>query len=163
MPGIERSRRWAAVGAASVVVAAGFGVLTASARTAPARTRQMLKQHVGGARPAPAASAAQKARCVSGVGLFRREHGCKTAMRLVCRKSPGRTVLRAIPSKAYWAGTWHIELAPVSPYWPAKGPPVKGGRLSIRTPLGVRREEAIVSLFSGRPLPTQILVWARCS
>lgn len=134
-----------ALGLASVVAATGFGVLTASANTS-----------------ASISSTRQKVRCVSGVGLFRREYVCQTPMRLACHESPGQTVLRRIPSTAYWVETWHIEFAPVSHYWGAKGPAVKDGLLSIRTPRGVRREEAIVSLFSGASPGTQVLIWARC-
>jgi len=152
-----------ALGLASLVAAASFSVLTASANTTSVHTRETLRQNFRSARPASISSAKQKVRCVSGVGLFRREVACTTPMRLVCHRSPGQTVLRKIPSKAYWVETWHIEFAPVSPYWGANGPSVKDGWLSIRTPRGIRREEAIVSLFSGAPLATQVIIWARCS
>jgi hypothetical protein len=135
----------AALGLASVVAAAGFAALTASASTSSVHVR--LRK--------------QKVRCVQGAGLFRREYACKTPMRLVCHKAPGRTILQRIRGTAYWAGTWHIEFSPVSHHWGANGPPVRHGRLSIRTPRGVRREEAIVSLSSGAP-PPQILIWAQC-
>jgi hypothetical protein len=156
----HRRGRIATLGPAILVATASFGVLTASANTTPTYERQTPKQNFHGAR---SASTKQKVRCASGVGLAHREYPCKTRMRLVCHKWPGRTVLRRIPSKAYWVGTWHIEFAPVSPNWGTNGPPVKHGRLSIRTPRGVRREEAIVSLFSGAPPGTQVLIWARCS
>jgi hypothetical protein len=137
---------------AILVAAANFSVLTASANSTFVHVRQTS-----------IASAKQKVRCVSGVGPARREYACKTRMRLVCHKSPGRTVLRRIPRKAYWVETWHIEFAPVSPNWGVNGPPVTHGRLSIRTPRGVRREEAIVTLFSGAPPGMQVVIWARCS
>lgn len=154
----QRRGRLAALGLAVLVASASFSVLTASASSTSVRVP----------RSASTSSAKQKVRCVSGVGLGRREYACKARMRLVCRKSPGRTVLRRIPSKAYWVapgGTivWHIAFAPVSPHWGTSGPPVKHGRLSIRTPRGARREEAIVSLFTGAPPGTQVLIWAPCS
>jgi hypothetical protein len=160
----HRRGRLATLGLAILVAAAAasFTVLTASANTTSVHVRQTPKQNLHGTRSAAISSVKQKVRCVSGMGSFRREYACKTRMRLVCHKSPGQTVLRRIPSTAYWVGTWHIEFAPVSPNWGANGPPVKGGRLSIRTPRGVRREEAIVSLSSGAP-PPQVLIWARCS
>jgi hypothetical protein len=159
----HRRGRLATLGLAILIAAASFSVLTASANTTSVHARQTPKQNFRGAKSASTSSAKQKVRCVSGVGLGRREYPCKTRMRLVCHKSPGRTVLRRIPSKAYWVETWHIEFAPVSHNWGANGPPVKGGRLSIRTPRGVRREEAIVSLYSGAPPGTQVVIWARCS
>lgn len=96
------------------------------------------------------------------MGVYRREYACKTPMRLVCHKSPGQTILRNIPKTAYYAGTWNIEFSPAH-HWGASGPPVTNGRLSIRTPRGIRREEAIVDLSSGAPPGTQVVIWAGCS
>jgi hypothetical protein len=144
----HRRGRLATVGLATLIAAAGFSVLTASASTTSVHVRQTPKHDFRGAR---SASTKQKVRCASGVGLGRREYACKTRMRLVCHKSPGRTVLRRIPSQAYWTQAWHILFAPVSPHWGANGPPVRHGRLSIRTPRGVRRQQAIVNLSSGAP------------
>jgi hypothetical protein len=155
--------RLAALGPAILVAAASFTLLTASASANTIRVRQGLTQNVRGAGSASIPSGTQKVRCVSGMGTFRREYACKTPMRLVCHKSPGQTVLRRISSQAYWVGEWHIEFAPYSHQWGASGPPVKGGRLSIPTPRGARREEAIVSLSSGAPPGTQVIIWARCS
>jgi hypothetical protein len=158
----HRRGRLAALGLAILVAAASFSVLTASANTTSVHARQTLKHNVRGARSASTSSTGQKVRCDSGVGLGRREYACKTRMRLVCHKAPGRTVLRRIASTADWVGTWHIEFAPYH-HWGADGPPVEGGRLSIRTPRGVRREEAIVSLNVGAPPGMDVIIWARCS
>jgi hypothetical protein len=138
----HRRGRLATLGLASIAAAASFNVLTASANTTSVRVRQALKQ---------------KVLCVSN----RREYACKTPMRLVCHKSPGQTVLRSIPSNAYWVERWHIDFVPYH-HWGANGPPVQDGRLSIRTPPGVRREEAVVSLPAAPP-GKQVLIWARCS
>ena len=138
----HRRGRLATLGLAILVAAASFTVLTASAATTSVHARQTLKQ---------------KVLCVSNF----KEHACKTPMRLVCHKSPGRTVLRRISQGAYWAESWHIDFVPYH-HWGADGPPVTGGRLSIRTPHGVRREEAVVSLPAVPP-GKQVLIWARCS
>jgi hypothetical protein len=158
----HRHGRLATLGLAILVAAASFTVLTASANTSSVHVRQTLKQNFRGARSASISSAKQKVRCVSGAGLGRREYPCKTPMRLVCHKSPGQTVLRRIPKSAYWVETWHIDFVPTH-RWGADGPPVKGGRLSIRTPRSVRIEEAIVSLLQGGPPGSQVIIWARCS
>jgi hypothetical protein len=147
---------------ASLVAATSFTVVTASAGTSSVQLRQTLKRNLRGARSASASSARQKVRCSQGFGLFRRDYACKTRMRLVCHKSPGLTVLRGIPKNAYYAGTWHIDLVPSNP-WSAAGPPVKRGRLSRRTPRGVRRELAIVTRLLRGPPGTRVLIWARCS
>lgn len=139
----HRFGRLAALALAALVAAAAFAVVTGSARSASI------------------ASAKQKVRCVSGVGLGRREYACKTRMRLVCHKSPGQTVLQRIPSSAY-LGIWHIEFVPHH-RWGAAGPPVAGGRLSIRTPPGIRREEAIVTLLAGGPPGMDVVISTRCS
>lgn len=138
--------RLAALALAIFVAAAGFSVLTASAHSSSTHPRQAPQQ---------------KVRCVSGVGLGRREYACKTRMRLVCHKSPGQTVLQRIPSSAY-LGIWHIEFVPHH-RWGAAGPPVAGGRLSIRTPPGIRREEAIVTLLAGGPPGMDVVISTRCS
>lgn len=141
---LRRQRgRLTTLGLAILVAAASFTVLTASAATTSVHARQTLKQ---------------KVLCVSNF----KERACKTPMRLVCHRSPGRTVLRRITQGAYWAQSWHIDFVPYH-YWGAYGPPVTGGRLSIRTPHGVRREEAVVSLAPTAPPGQQVLIWARCS
>jgi hypothetical protein len=158
----HRRGRLAALGLAILVAAASFSVLTASASTTSVHVPQTPQQNFRGARWASTSSARQKVRCASGVGLGRREYPCKTRMRLVCHKSPGRTVLRRIPGTADWVGTWHIDFVPYH-YWGTSGPPVEGRRLSIRTPRGVRIEEAIVSLNFGAPPGMDVIIWARCS
>ncbi len=159
---LHRRGRFATLVLAILVGAASFSVLTASANTTSVHVRQTLEQSSRGARWGSTSSAKQKVRCVSGAGLGRREYPCKTRMRLVCHKSPGQTVLRRIPKSAYYANVWNIEFSPYH-RWGADGPPVKGARLSIRTPRGTRREEAIVSLLKGGPPGNQVIIWARCS
>jgi hypothetical protein len=154
----HRRVRLATLGLAILVAAASFIVLTASAATTSVHVRQTLKQSFRGARSASISSAKQKVLCVSNFEKF----ACKTRMRLVCSESPGRTVLRRIPSSAYWAETWHVDFVPYH-YWGANGPLVEGGRLSTRTPRGVRREEAVVDLAAAAPPGKQVLIWARCS
>jgi hypothetical protein len=130
--------------------------------------RQTPKQTFRGARSASISSASissakQKVLCSEGYGLFRRDYACKTRMRLVCHKSPGRTVLRRISKNAYYAGTWHVDFVPHYHPWGEDGPPVKARRLSRRTPRGVRREFVIVSRLLRGPPGMQVLIWAWCS
>lgn len=148
LPGQPRHRRGrlAALGLAILVPAAGFTLLTASANATSVNVRS-----------ASISSAKQKVLCVSNL----EQHACTTPMRLVCHKAPGRTFLRRIPRSAYWAEQWNVDFVPHH-YWGADGPTVEGGRLSIRTPGGVRREEAVVSLYAAPP-GKQVLIWARCT
>jgi hypothetical protein len=156
-----RRRLWVATLGLAILAAASFAVLTASANTGSSHVGQALRENRRGASSVSSTSAEQKVRCVTGVGLGRRETPCKTPMRLVCHKAPGQTVLRRIPSTAYWTEAWHVDFSPYH-QWGADGPLVKGGRLSIRTPRGARREEADVSLLAAPP-GKDVLISARCS
>lgn len=156
----HRRGRLAALGLASLVAAASFTTVAASASTTSVHGKQALTQHTRGTRSGSTSPAKQKVRCESGVGLGRRTYKCKTPMRLVCHKSPGQTVLSKIPNSAY-LGTWRVQFSP--PHnWGPNGPPVAGGRLSFRAPHGVRREEAIVTLGSAPP-GMDVVIWSRCS
>ena len=114
---------WRLLGLAIFVAAASFTVLTASASASGIQRQRLRAQNVRGARSASTSSATQKVHCAPGMGLYRREYACKTPMRLVCHKSPGQTVLRRIPSSAYYAEYLAHRLRARHRTWGANGPP----------------------------------------